>query len=187
MVLAPVLLPSFRRSGDTGAQDAEFPCKLHRSGTQALSKQRNQSLKTQAPGSLEPRQAAAVPQRWASRSPPAARLERRKRADLSSRLCGHPKLTICKAFASRGVGLKKNSLGVQRVVGMLFPGDYFRSGERGALRGTGLSLGQRGAGGSPWPRWTAQEAPGPPRERRRIVSFQSENLQALGNDIQKSI
>lgn len=45
-----------------------------------------------------------------------------------------------------------------------FPGDYFRSGERGALRGVGRGLGQTGARESvrrvPHG-WTAQEAPGP--------------------------
>lgn len=121
---------------------------------------------------------------WVFLVPPSAGFERRKRAEVSSRLCGYLKRT------SPGVRLRKTVLGFN---GWISPEIIFKSGEpTGVLRGVSHCLGRMGAGGSVGrvPMAVLDMSTGgawPLGEWWRIVSFQSENLQALGNDIQKSI
>lgn len=72
------------------------------------------------------------------------------------------------------------------------PVDDFRPWEVGLRWGAGPGAGEVGARPAPAERVPAaargSAAGARPRgSQRRIVSFQSENLQALGNDIQKSI
>jgi hypothetical protein len=128
--------PGLLGSRDTGAYSAEFPFKVHSKGSAGPpsllpSKQRNQS-----------RWAVSRARRLRARRcggqllctdlgvsvPPAAGLERRKRAEVSSRLCGYLKRASSKACTNPGVRLGKTAmdsvLGFRRCMGR-FPRTLF--------------------------------------------------------------
>lgn len=101
--------------------------------------------------------------------PPAAGLARRKRAEESSHLRGYPKRTSCKPCTGPGARLGKTAmgfcLGVQTVYGWISPEIILGLENRGSA-GRWPRLWADGCWricwkGSPCPRWTAQEAPGP--------------------------
>lgn len=78
------------------------------------------------------------------------------------------KCTGSKGCTSRGVKLGKSTGTLSwgsNGVWMGFPGDYFRSGERGLCGALAMALGrwvlEDLSEGSPLPLWTAQDAPGP--------------------------
>lgn len=120
---------------------------------------------------------------------------RRKRADVGSRLRGYPKMAKTQTAREPGVRCCRQSAAPPRLSnsadGWVFPGGLFLSLGKRLLGALAAVLGRwvraRPCGKGPPGRAGKHSGLRPLGSRRRIVSFQSENLQALGNDIQKSI